>query len=257
MRLTMTKTDDEILLDFAGTDPETKVPINWPLDYADGRFLRKWMGPVLRSLAESPERAAEIDINEGVLDVIKVQLPEKGSMMSPTYGRPSGMRFFLMLRSLGLFAACLSKATGGKLPADHETIRIWGVHGGRNADDFFLFREVLGGVVVRPEDAGRLEGDVDLLLAPRQRCWVLLAERRDLLVAVDERVALEFEPVESTLYGVVLREVVHVLDVHDVVDADEFDPRRLHDRPEDVAPDSPEPVEPHPHRIVRECFTHI
>lgn len=145
MRLTMTKTKDEILLDFTGTDPETKGPINWPLDYSEGRFLRKWMGPVLRSLADTPERAAEIDINEGVLQVIKVKLPEKGSMMSPTYGRPSGMRFFLMLRSLGLFAACLSKATGGKLPADHETIRIWGLHGGRNADDFFLFREVLGG----------------------------------------------------------------------------------------------------------------
>lgn len=145
MRLTMTKTKDEILLDFTGTDPETKGPINWPLDYSEGRFLRKWMGPVLRSLADTPERAAEIDINEGVLQVIKVKLPEKGSMMSPTYGRPSGMRFFLMLRSLGLFAACLSKATGGRLPADHETIRIWGLHGGRNADDFFLFREVLGG----------------------------------------------------------------------------------------------------------------
>ncbi|MEJ8573140.1 hydantoinase B/oxoprolinase family protein [Microbaculum marinum] len=145
MRLTMTKTKDQILLDFTGTDPETKGPINWPLDYSEGRFLRKWMGPVLRSLAESPERAAEIDINEGALQVINVKLPEKGSMMSPTYGRPSGMRFFLMLRSLGLFAACLSKATGGRLPADHETIRIWGLHGGRNADDFFLFREVLGG----------------------------------------------------------------------------------------------------------------
>lgn len=145
MRLTMTKSKDQILLDFTGTDPETKGPINWPLDYAEGRFLRKWMGPVLRSLADTPERAAEIDINEGALQVINVKLPEKGSMMSPTYGRPSGMRFFLMLRSLGLFAACLSKATGGKLPADHETIRIWGLHGGKNADDFFLFREVLGG----------------------------------------------------------------------------------------------------------------
>lgn len=145
MRLTMTKTKDQILLDFTGTDPETKGPINWPLDYAEGRFLRKWMGPVLRSLAESPERAAEIDINEGALQVINVKLPEKGSMMSPTFGRPSGMRFFLMLRSLGLFAACLSKATGGRMPADHETIRIWGLHGGKNADDFFLFREVLGG----------------------------------------------------------------------------------------------------------------
>ena len=43
------------------------------------------------------------------------------------------------------FAACLSKATGGAMPADHETIRIWGLSGGKTQDDFFLFREVLGG----------------------------------------------------------------------------------------------------------------
>jgi N-methylhydantoinase B len=145
MRLTMTKTDGEIVLDFNGTDSETKGPINWPVDYVEGRFLRKWMGPVLRSLAESPERAAQIDINEGVLDIIKVKLPGKGSLMTPTYGRPSGMRWFQMMRSLGLFAACLNKATGGRMPADHETIRICGLHGGKTSTDFFLFREVLGG----------------------------------------------------------------------------------------------------------------
>jgi N-methylhydantoinase B len=55
------------------------------------------------------------------------------------------MRFFLMLRSLGVFAACLSKATGGRMPADHETIRIWGLTGGKTQEDFYLFREVLGG----------------------------------------------------------------------------------------------------------------
>jgi N-methylhydantoinase B len=31
------------------------------------------------------------------------------------------------------------------MPADHETIRIWGIHGGTIGKDFFLFREVLGG----------------------------------------------------------------------------------------------------------------
>jgi N-methylhydantoinase B len=50
-----------------------------------------------------------------------------------------------MLRSLGCVAACLSQATSGAMPADHETIRIWGLAGGKTQDDFFLFREVLGG----------------------------------------------------------------------------------------------------------------
>jgi N-methylhydantoinase B len=145
LRLTMTKTADKIVLDFNGTDPEAKGPINWSLDEVEGRYFRKWLAPVLRSLAASPERAAEIDSNEGVLDVIDVVFPQKGTLITPTFGKPTGMRFFLMLRSLGVFAACLSKATGGRMPADHETIRIWGLTGGRNRDDFFLFREVLGG----------------------------------------------------------------------------------------------------------------
>lgn len=145
LRLTMTKTPDRIVLDFNGTDPEAKGPINWSLDEVEGRYFRKWLAPVLRSLAVSPERAAEIDSNEGVLDVIDVVFPQKGTLITPTFGKPTGMRFFLMLRSLGVFAACLSKATDGRMPADHETIRIWGLTGGRNRDDFFLFREVLGG----------------------------------------------------------------------------------------------------------------
>jgi len=145
LRITMTKTADKILLDFTGTDKEANGPINWPIDYSEGNFVRKWMAPVLRSLADTPDRAAEIDMNEGVLDVIEVKFPDKGTLVTPTFGKPSGMRFFILLRSLGVFAALLSKATGGRMPADHETIRIWGLHGGKTNENFFLFREVLGG----------------------------------------------------------------------------------------------------------------
>jgi N-methylhydantoinase B len=141
----MTKTSEKIILDFSGTDPEAAGPINWPIDYEDGKFARKWMAPVLRSLAESPERAAEIDMNEGVLDVLEVKFPEKGTLVTPTFGKATGLRFFILLRSLGVFAACLTKATSGRMPADHETIRIWGLAGGETNRDFFLFREVLGG----------------------------------------------------------------------------------------------------------------
>ena len=145
LRVKMVKTDEKIILDFSGTDPEAKGPINWSIDEADGRYFRKWMAPVLRSLADTPERAAEIDCNEGVLDILEVKFPDKGTLITPTFGKPTGMRFFLMLRTLGSFAACLTKATGGKMPADHETIRIWGLAGGSSSEDFFLFREVLGG----------------------------------------------------------------------------------------------------------------
>ena len=145
LRLTMTKTPEKIVLDFTGTDPEAMGPINWAIDYTDGRFIRKFMAPVLRSLADSPERAAEIESNEGVLDVIEVKFPGKGTLVTPTFGKPTGMRFFLFLRVMGTFAGLLAKATGGRMPADHETIRIWGLYGGKSSEDFYLFREVLGG----------------------------------------------------------------------------------------------------------------
>lgn len=145
MRVTMTKTADKITLDFSGTDPEAEGPINWAIDYCEGRFVRKWMAPVLRCLADSPERAAEIDINEGALDVIDVIFPEKGTLVTPHYGRPTGLRFFILLRSLGIFAGALAKATGGQMPADHETIRIWGMHSRDEQGNLSLFREVLGG----------------------------------------------------------------------------------------------------------------
>ena len=145
VRISMTKTPDKIVLDYTGTSREAKGPINWPVDYSEGKFARKWMGPVLRSLADTPERAAEIDMNEGVLDVIELRFPPKGTLVTPHFGKATGLRFFPLLRSLGIFAGLLAKATDGRMPADHETIRIWGIHGGTIGQDFFLFREVLGG----------------------------------------------------------------------------------------------------------------
>lgn len=145
LRMTMTKTPEKIVLDFSGTDPEADGPINWAINYSEGRFVRKWLAPVLRSLADTPERAAEIDMNEGVLDILEVKFPEPGTLVTPRFGKPTGLRFFILLRSLGVFAALLAKATGGRMPADHETIRIWGLYGRDQSDSFFLFREVLGG----------------------------------------------------------------------------------------------------------------
>src|SRR5581483_7155512 len=66
LALTLIKKGDGITLDFTGTDPQSDGPINWPADYAGGAFLIKWIAPILRNLADTPERAAEIHVNEGV-----------------------------------------------------------------------------------------------------------------------------------------------------------------------------------------------
>ena len=80
LALKMIKKGERITLDFTGTDPQSTGPINWPADYAGGAFLIKWIAPILRNLADTPERAAEIHVNEGVCEVFDVVFPPKGTL---------------------------------------------------------------------------------------------------------------------------------------------------------------------------------
>ena len=145
LHMTMTKTPDRITCDLTGTGPQALGPINHAGDYADGLFLRKWIACILRNLAESPERAAELDINEGVCDIVEMRFPPKGTLVTPVFPAPTNARSFLILRLLGVFAGCLAQAVGGRMPADQETIRYWGVHGTDADGRWYLLREVLGG----------------------------------------------------------------------------------------------------------------
>jgi N-methylhydantoinase B len=145
LKMTMTKTPERIVCDLAGTGPQARGPINHAGDYADGLFLRKWMACILRNLADSPERAAELDINEGVCDILELRFPAKGTLVTPEFPAPTNARSFLILRLLGVFAGCLAQAVGGRMPADQETIRYWGIHGSDRYGRWYLLREVLGG----------------------------------------------------------------------------------------------------------------
>ncbi|MGP0093966.1 MAG: hydantoinase B/oxoprolinase family protein [Xanthobacteraceae bacterium] len=143
--LKMIKRGDRITLDFSGTDPQSPGPINWPADYAGGAFLIKWIAPILRNLADSPERAAEIHVNEGVCDVFDVIFPPKGTLITPEWPAPTNARSFVLLRCLGLLAGVVAQAVDGRMPADQETIRYTGFFGRDALGKPFLSREVLGG----------------------------------------------------------------------------------------------------------------
>lgn len=145
IKLKMVKRGGKLTLDFTGTDPQSVGPINWPADYADGAFLKKWIAPVLRNLADSPERAAEVGANEGVCEVIDIVFPPKGTLITPEWPAPTNARSFVLLRMLGLLAGVVAKATGGRMPADQETIRYTGFFGKDRSGKPFLSREVLGG----------------------------------------------------------------------------------------------------------------
>ncbi|MGH1562102.1 hydantoinase B/oxoprolinase family protein [Mumia sp. DW29H23] len=150
-RITLTRTGPEdpdgerVILDFAGTSPQAKGPINHCGDYSDGVFLKKWLAPILRNLADTPERMAELDVNEGVVPLIEMRFPPKGTLLTPEFPAPTNARTFVILRLLGVLAGVLAKAVDGRMPADQETIRYTGVYGTDLAGRPYLMREVLGG----------------------------------------------------------------------------------------------------------------
>lgn len=144
-RITLTRTADRLIIDFAGTGPQAKGPINHAGNYADGVFLKKWLAPILRNLADTPERMAELDVNEGVVPLIELRFPPPGTLLTPLFPAPTNARTFVILRLLGVLAGALAKAVGGRMPADQETIRYTGFHGADESGEFYLMREVLGG----------------------------------------------------------------------------------------------------------------
>ncbi len=150
-RITLTRTavDDpdgeRLVIDFDGTGPQARGPINHCGDYADGNFLKKWLAPILRNLAQTPERMAELDVNEGVVPLIEMRFPPPGTLLTPVFPAPTNARTFVILRLLGVLAGVLAKAVDGRMPADQETIRYTGVYGTDADGAPYLMREVLGG----------------------------------------------------------------------------------------------------------------
>ncbi len=147
-RITLTKVSDDggrLIIDFTGTAPQAKGPINHCGDYVGGNFLKKWLAPILRNLADTPERMAELDVNEGIVPLIEMRFPEKGTLLTPIYPAPTNARTFVILRLLGVLAGVVAKAVEGRMPADQETIRYTGVYGHDREGNDYLMREVLGG----------------------------------------------------------------------------------------------------------------
>ena len=147
-RITMTKSSADggkLILDFTGTGPQAKGPINHCGDYADGSFLKKWLAPILRNLADSPARMAQLDVNEGVVPLIEMRFPPPGTLLTPVFPAPTNARTFVILRLLGVLAGVVAKAVDGRMPADQETIRYTGVYGTDAEGRPYLMREVLGG----------------------------------------------------------------------------------------------------------------
>jgi N-methylhydantoinase B len=77
--------------------------------------------------------------------LLELRFPPPGTLLTPVFPAPTNARTFVILRLLGVLAGALAKATGGRMPADQETIRYTGFHGVDPHGEFYLMREVLGG----------------------------------------------------------------------------------------------------------------
>ena len=158
LALKLIKNGDRITLDFTGTDPQSTGPINWPADYAGGAFLIKWIAPILRNLADTPERAAEIHVNEGVCEVFDVIFPPKGTLITPEWPAATNARSFVLLRCIGLLAGVVAQAAARP-------------HAGRSGDHplhRLLWRRSRWQIIPVPRSAGRRLRRP--LLRRRQRC---------------------------------------------------------------------------------------
>src|SRR5699024_7135096 len=120
---------ERLIFDFGGTSDQAKGPINHCADYSDGVFLKKWLAPILRNLADTPERMAELDVNEGIVPLIDMRFPRKGTLLTPAFPAATSARTFVILRLLGVLSGVIAKAVDGRMPADQETIRYTGVYG--------------------------------------------------------------------------------------------------------------------------------
>jgi N-methylhydantoinase B len=88
---------------------------------------------------------AELDVNEGIVPLIEMRFPPKGTLLTPIFPAPTNARTFVILRLLGVLAGVVAKAVDGRMPADQETIRYTGVYGADLDGQPYLMREVLGG----------------------------------------------------------------------------------------------------------------
>ena len=145
LQLTLRKYKEKMILDFEGTSPQAKGPINWPLD---GRHYSKWLGAFFK--AQIPG----IIINEGVTDVFRCRIPKR-TILSSEFPAPVVSRMTCMLRMISAYTVALAKAFDGEVVADMQCIQIYGMYGQDLDGNLFLMREMLGaGSGARPQGDG-------------------------------------------------------------------------------------------------------
>ncbi len=133
-----------LAVDLEGVGPQARGPINCPLEGDGTVTLSRLISPLLLHLAEDPDRAMGIPLNDGACRVIDIRLPGPGTLVTPRFPAPTGLRVLTLGKLLSAFGEALFRASGGKTPTGFDNLRSWGLWGKDGGDSSFLFRESLG-----------------------------------------------------------------------------------------------------------------
>lgn len=134
IKLTVRKDADKLIVDFAGTDPQTRGPVNWVMD---GRHYSKWLGGFVKA------QVPGMIVNEGMTKVFKCYVPPK-TVLSAEYPAAGGDRTDCMVRMIGAYTAAMAKATGGNMVGDAQCLQVYGFYGKDTEGQDFLYREIFG-----------------------------------------------------------------------------------------------------------------
>ncbi len=135
IKLTVRKDPEKLIVDFAGTDPQTAGPVNWVMD---GRHYSKWLGGFVKA------QVPGMIVNEGLTEVFKTYLPPR-TVLSAEYPAAGADRMDCMLRMIGAYMAAMAKATNGQMVGDSQCIQLYGFYGQDQTGKDFLYREIFGG----------------------------------------------------------------------------------------------------------------
>ncbi|MEE8349733.1 MAG: hydantoinase B/oxoprolinase family protein [Acidobacteriota bacterium] len=135
MKVTLRKTPERMVFDFAGTGKQASVSINCP---ANQEYFIKYLSCILRLLAP------EIVMNDGQKEILKAVIP-KGTILSPEFPASCSHRHWTIFRLTEVCMGALVKAMAGGGTGSSDTRCIVTLVARTSEGHQFLIRDVMGG----------------------------------------------------------------------------------------------------------------
>ena len=143
IRCTMQRVDDKVILDFAGTDPQSAASINF---YLNENMFKMFFG-IYMIMVFDPQ----IMFNDGFYDLIEVKIPE-GSLLKPMYPAALSGRTHALGRIFDILGGLLGQRTPEFLCAAGFSSSPHLMYSGRDkkGEWFQLFQIGFGGIPGKP-----------------------------------------------------------------------------------------------------------